>query len=120
MDNEYLKQKPIKNKKIQYLVDEDNDQQVKIIIENNHKIQQIFRKLKFKIPEHTKIDMDVYTSFVFLESNGEQTINQIAQKLEKKYGDKVTPVNQRVGILFDFLVKKNLVKINIIKKGKNE
>ena len=36
---------------------------VTILEKQNHKVQNFFRKLKFKIPEYKKIDFDEYASF---------------------------------------------------------
>ena len=47
--------------------DVDNKGVVTILEKQNHKVQNFFRKLKFKIPEYKKIAFDEYASFVFLQ-----------------------------------------------------
>ena len=62
----------------------------------DHKIQKIFRKLKFRIPEYKKTHLDEYGSYVFLLIDGIKTVKEIGENLEAKYGDKVHPLYERL------------------------
>lgn len=79
---------------LQYEVDSDN--MVTILKKQNHPIQQVFRKLSFKIPEYTKESFDAYGSYVFLQIDGQATVQEIGAKLEAQYSDKVHPLYERL------------------------
>lgn len=79
---------------LEYEVDKEN--MVTILIKQDYKIQRFFRKLKFKIPEYKKIDLDEYGSFVFLQIDGKKTVRDIGESLEGKFGDKVHPLYERL------------------------
>ena len=76
--------------------DVDNKGVVTILEKQNHKVQNFFRKLKFKIPEYKKIAFDEYASFVFLQIDGIKTVKEIGESLELKFGDKAHPVYERL------------------------
>ncbi|QSX05683.1 PqqD family peptide modification chaperone [Sedimentibacter sp. zth1] len=80
--------------KLEYEVDKDSI--VTIIKKQDYKIQKLFRKLKFKIPQYTKISMDQYGSYTFLQIDGQKTVNDIGENLVAKYGDEVCPLYQRL------------------------
>lgn len=75
---------------------EVNNNIVTIIQKQDHWIQNLFRKLKFKIPIDKKIILDEYSSFVFLQIDGSKTIKDIGDKLELKYGYKSYPLYERL------------------------
>ncbi|WP_207640957.1 PqqD family protein [Clostridium lundense] len=79
---------------LEYEVDKDNI--VTILEKQDHKIQNFFRKLKFRIPEYKRISMDEYGSYVFLQINGKKTVKDIGENLEAKYGDKTHPLYERL------------------------
>ena len=79
---------------IEYEVDKDNI--VTILEKQEHKVQNFFRKLKFKIPEYKKTSLDEYGSFIFLQIDGKKTVKDIGESLEVKYGEKVQPLYERL------------------------
>ena len=79
---------------VNYEVDINNI--VTIIHAQNHWIQNFFRKLKFKIPLSKKITLDEYSSFVFLQIDGNRTVEDIGYNLELNYGDKAHPLYERL------------------------
>ncbi|ERI89869.1 hypothetical protein HMPREF1982_04134 [Clostridiales bacterium oral taxon 876 str. F0540] len=79
---------------LQYEVDEENI--VTILEKQDHKIQKFFRKLKFRIPEYKRISLDEYGSYVFLQIDGNNTIKDIGESLEIKYGEKAYPLYERL------------------------
>jgi len=97
---------------LEYEVDKDNI--VTILEKQEHKVQKFFRKLKFKIPEYKKISLDEYGSFVFLQINGKNTIKDIGESLEAKYGDKAKPLYERLLLFLNHIeVNSNYIeKVN--------
>ncbi|MGL4913256.1 MAG: PqqD family peptide modification chaperone [Romboutsia sp.] len=69
---------------------------VTIIHNQNHWIQNFFRKLRFTIPMEKKITLDKYSSFVFLQIDGNKTVKDIGYNLELNYGDKSHPLYERL------------------------
>ncbi len=56
--------------KIDYEV--NKDETVTILEKQDHWIQNLFRKLKFKIPMYKKITLDKYGSYIFLQIDGKK------------------------------------------------
>lgn len=79
---------------LDYELSEDNI--VTIIEKQDHKIQKLFRKFKFKIPEYKKTSLDEYGSYVFLQIDGRKTVRDIGMDLEVKYGEKAHPLYERL------------------------
>lgn len=88
---------------IEYKVDENRI--VTILEKQDHKIQRFFRKLKFKIPLYKEIDFDEISSEVFLQIDGDKTVKEIGDNLEKKYGEKVNPLYERLLIFLNHIYK---------------
>lgn len=80
--------------KIEYEVEQES--RVTILEKQDHKIQKIFRKLRFRIPEYKKVSLDEYCSYVFLQIDGKKTVKDIGESLEEKYGDKAQPIYERL------------------------
>ena len=85
------------------LVIETNDRRVSIVSYQNRGIQKFLRKLNFKIPEVSKIELDKFSSFVFLQINGEKNIYEIGQVLKKEYEEEIEPLYERLIIFLEFL-----------------
>ena len=86
---------------LEYEVDKDGI--VTVLEKQDHKIQKFFRKLRFKIPQYKKITMDEFGSYVFLQIDGSKTVEDIGKNLEKKYGDKVQPLYERLLIFLNYI-----------------
>lgn len=86
---------------IEYEVDENGI--VTILEKQDHKIQRFFRKLKIKIPMYKKITFDEYSSEVFLQINGTNTVKEIGEDLEKKFGEKVQPLYERLLVFLNHI-----------------
>lgn len=69
---------------------------VTIFEKQDHFIQNFFRKLKFKIPMYKKIELDKYSSFVFLQIDGKRTVEEIGCNLKSAYGDDSNPLYERL------------------------
>lgn len=77
-------------------VEVSNDNIVTILEKQDHKVQNFFRKLKFKIPQYKKIELDEFGSTVFLLIDGKRTIKEIGKILDSKYGEKIHPLYERL------------------------
>ncbi|EGT3617552.1 PqqD family peptide modification chaperone [Clostridium perfringens] len=86
---------------IEYEVDENGI--VTILEKQDHKIQRFFRKLKVKIPMYKKITFDEYSSEVFLQINRTNTVKEIGEDLEKKFGEKVQPLYERLLVFLNHI-----------------
>jgi mannose-6-phosphate isomerase class I len=82
------------SEKIEYEVDKDNI--VTVLEKQEHKVQNFFRKLKFKIPEYKKTSLDEYGSCIFLLIDGKKTVKDIGESLDVKFGEKVHPLYERL------------------------
>ena len=76
---------------------------VTVFDKQDHKIQNFLRKLKFSIPEYKKIELDEYCSTVFLLIDGKKTVREIGESLEKKFGNKVYPLYERLLIFLNHI-----------------
>ncbi|MGR3741307.1 PqqD family protein [Companilactobacillus sp. DQM5] len=91
-----------KNKDINY---EINDDIVSIIRQQNHPIQIFLRKLHFKIPEKSYLDLDEFGSFVFLMIDGNKSVYEIGKELSKKYEQTNDLLFERLLVYLDHLEK---------------
>ncbi|WP_330604437.1 hypothetical protein [Peptostreptococcus canis] len=98
------------NEDIEYRVSESGI--VTILEPQNHKIQIFFRKIGFKIPRYKKLEFDEYSSYVFLQINGVNTIENIGEILYDKYEDKANPLFERLLLFLNHIE----VNCNYIKK----
>ena len=76
---------------------------VTILEKQDHKIQQIFRKLRFNIPKYKKMELDQYSSEVFLLMDGIRTVGEIGIHLARKFGDKVNPLYERLLVFLNHI-----------------
>ena len=63
---------------------------------------------RMKNPNY-KIHLDDYGSFVWNECDGMNTVERIGRLLEKKFGDKVDPVYERLGLYIKTLEKNKFI-----------
>lgn len=83
-----------KSENIEYEVSSDGI--VTILEKQDHKVQNFFRKLKFKIPMYKKMELDEYGSFIFLQIDGKKNVEELGIKLEEKYGEESHPLYERI------------------------
>ncbi|KRM94398.1 hypothetical protein FC56_GL001352 [Lentilactobacillus senioris DSM 24302 = JCM 17472] len=55
--------------------------------DEDHPIQNFFRKLHFKIPAKSYLELDQYGSFVFLAIDGHTSVYQIGQRLAEQFSE---------------------------------
>jgi hypothetical protein len=70
-------------------------------------IKHILPRLK---NPHYKIKLDDVGSFIWELCDGEKSIKEISARLKEKFGDKVEPLYDRLGIFFQNLEKNNFIK----------
>ncbi|GAA0227362.1 PqqD family protein [Metaclostridioides mangenotii] len=104
---------------LEYEVDEKNI--VTIIKRQDHWVQRFFRKLQFKIPEVTYIKLDAYSSFIFLNIDGNRTVKEIGEIMDEKYGEEAKPLYERLLLFLNHIevnakyivrIEKDFVEIN--------
>ena len=104
---------------LEYKVDEKNI--VTIIKRQDHWVQRFFRKLRFKIPEVTYIKLDAYSSFIFLNIDGNRTVKEIGEIMDEKYGEEAKPLYERLLLFLNHIevnakyivrIEKDFVEIN--------
>ena len=83
-----------KSENVEYEVSSDGI--VTILEKQDHKVQNFFRKLKFKIPMYKNIELDEYGSFIFLQIDGKKNVEELGIKLEEKYGEESHPLYERL------------------------
>lgn len=86
---------------IKYEVNEEG--LVTIFEKQDHRIQNFFRKLKFKIPMYRKITLDEYGSYIYLQIDGKKTVKEIGEDLELKYGKESYPLYERLLIFLNHI-----------------
>lgn len=96
----YLQNIPIVKETVEYQVE---DGIVSVMIDNNHRVQRFFRKLGFKIAKQTSINLDQYSSYVFLQIDGKRDIYTIGQNLKAEFGADAEPLYERLVTFIDFL-----------------
>lgn len=79
---------------LEYQVGPDNI--VTILEKQDHRVQRFFRRLRFRIPEAKKIELDVYGSYVFRQIDGRRTVREIGETLEAEFGAQVQPLYERL------------------------
>lgn len=82
------------NDNLEFKVDDENN--VTIMEKQDHKIQNLFRRLHFYIPEYKNTTLDKYSSYVFLQINGKNTVKEIGENLEKTFGESIYPIYERL------------------------
>lgn len=76
---------------------------VTVFDKQDHKIQNFLRKVKVNIPKYKKIEFDEYCSTVFLLIDGKRTVKEIGESLDKRFGDKVHPLYERLLIFLNHI-----------------
>lgn len=87
------------------LLTEDDSGIVTLCQPQDHRIQNLLRRLKFKIPEYTKLTLDEYGSFVIKQIDGIATVETIGIRLTEKFGSSVEPLYERLIPYLEYLDK---------------
>ncbi|MFV0560818.1 MAG: PqqD family protein [Enterococcus sp.] len=76
-----------------------------IIKEQNAKIQRGLRKIGFKIPKKSEMELDKYGSFIFLQIDGKRTVEEIGRALGEQFEDANPQLYDRLLIYLNHLEK---------------
>lgn len=90
-----------KSAKIKYETDCAGN--VTLLLMQNHPIQRLFRKLRFKIPQYKRIKLDALGSFVFTRINGRLSVKALGELVEAEFGDKAQPIYQRLLTFLNYM-----------------
>lgn len=86
-------------------VTEDESGIVTLKQPQDHGIQELLRRLKFKIPKYSKLTLDEYGSFVIKQMDGTATVETIGIHLTEKFGSSVEPLYERLIPYLEYLEK---------------
>lgn len=76
---------------------------VTIVQEQNHWIQRLVRKLKFKLPETSSLTLDPYGSFIFQQINGKLTVEEIGELLGEQFEEANNQLYERLITYLNYL-----------------
>lgn len=88
------------------LIEKDEQGIVTICEKQDYLIQRFFRKLHVRIPQYKKITLDEMGSFVFLQIDGVRSVGEIGKNLEDAFGEKASPVYERLLQYLNYINKK--------------
>ncbi|HIH98446.1 MAG TPA: PqqD family protein [Thermoplasmata archaeon] len=80
-----------------------------VIFYPKYHIKFIAKKVK---NPHYEIKLDNFGSFVWKQIDGNRNVEEIANKLKEIFGEKVEPVNNRVSLFIQQLVRRDLIRFN--------
>ena len=98
--NNYLEFIPVRNEQLMW--DSDDSQMVTIYIENKGIMKRITQRL-LKKPNVSQIHLEKYGSFIWKEIDGKHSILEIADKADKKFGEELHPLYERISSYFSML-----------------
>ena len=104
-DENYLELIPIRNPEIKYL--EDDKGIVTLLVPNIGFFNRVAQKC-FQRPEVSHINLDDYSSYVWLGINGKRDIGDLGTYLKRKYGEEAEPLYERL-IRFVYILKETLI-----------
>ena len=85
------------------VLSEDATGIVTVLEKQDHKIQNFFRRLRFRIPQHKKTELDAYGSFVFKNLDGKTSVEELGNRLREHFGDQIEPVYDRLVAYLQYL-----------------
>ena len=68
-------------------------------------IQRMLRKIKYKIPETSEMELDQYGSFIFLQIDGERNVRGIGERLGEAYEEANNQLYDRLLLYLNHLEK---------------
>lgn len=105
----FLDKIPTRNPDIGYTVDEKGV--ITLEIENKGLFNRIAQKV-FKKPKISYIHLDEMGSFVWPIINGEKSISEIGEAVDKHFGEKAHPLYERLAKYFQILESYGFVKLS--------
>ena len=101
----YLDFKPRRNEIFNWSA---QDRKVTLEIENKGFLNRVFQKL-LKKPKISYIHLDEMGSFIWPLIDGEKTVSEIGKAVEQRFGDKASPLYERLVKYFQILESYNFI-----------
>lgn len=76
-----------------------------VIKEQNAWIQRMLRKIKYKIPETSEMELDQYGSFIFQQIDGQRDVREIGKRLGEAYEEANAQLYDRLLLYLNHLEK---------------
>lgn len=76
-----------------------------VIKEQNAWIQRMLRKIKYKIPETSEMELDQYGSFIFQQIDGQRDVREIGERLGEAYEEANAQLYDRLLLYLNHLEK---------------
>lgn len=105
----YLEKRPIRANQIAWSI--DNNGIVTLEIENKGIFNRLFQKFLNK-PFISYIHLDEMGSFIWPLIDGEKDIIEIGKRVDETFGEKATPLYERLAKFFNILESYNFIKWN--------
>ena len=105
----YLDKKPLRSPHLNWSADESG--KVTLEIENTGAVNRIAQKL-LKKPKISYVHLDEMGSFVWPIIDGELTVEEIAAKVDEKFGEAAHPLYERLCKYFQILDSYHFIQWN--------
>lgn len=92
-----------------HTVYEERNNKVYLVFHHNKLIEKVTSKL-FRKPRVSDIELDDLGSSVWKLIDGKNNVYDITQKLQKQYGEKCEPINERLILYLRYLNRRNWIK----------
>ncbi|MGG5319080.1 PqqD family protein [Enterococcus sp. AZ072] len=76
-----------------------------VIKEQNAWVQRMLRKIKYKIPETSEMELDQYGSFILQQIDGQRNVREIGERLGEAYEEANNQLYDRLLLYLNHLEK---------------
>lgn len=104
----YLDYIPVRNPDLPW--EENGEHQVTVFVTWRgfyHKIAQTF----FGKPKTSKISLDAFGSFIWMQIDGEKNVYEISKAVKAKFGKKAEPLLERLVKFFEILKDQKFIRL---------
>lgn len=98
---------PNQSQKFRSEIDENGA--VTIFVENKGPFNFVAQKL-FGKPRFSQVHLEEFGSFIWQQIDGEKTVQQIADLVHKKFGDKADPLYPRISMYMNTLLNYEFIQ----------
>jgi hypothetical protein len=92
---------------------------VEVLVEHTGVMNRIAQKL-FRKPRKSRIELDDFGSFVYLQMDGKKNVYEIAQAVREKFGEKAEPLYERLSRFVKILHDEHyIVYVNKLEEKEN-
>lgn len=82
---------------------EIQEERVTLLKPLDHPIQNFARRLRLKIPSHRHLQLDEFGSFIWQQLDGKTTVQEVGQRLDKRFGAAAHPLYERLLLFLNHL-----------------